>query len=343
MKAVVTNQWHDATLQDVDQPTVGEGECLIQLKLAGICGSDVHIYEGHHPTAKAPIIQGHEFVGTLVEAGGKLPESLTIGDRVVVEPLISCGTCEACVAGNTHVCRSLKLLGIHEHGGFAEYVKVPTAKVIRVPDNVPDRLAVLTEPFAVGFHVCQRAELKNGQRALVIGAGPIGLIVAMVAAMSGAEVAISEVSDERLRQAENDFGFMTIDAKNDPISQANKITDGDGFDVVFEVSGTSPGLTFAMNACRVRGRIVQVGFFGKPIEVNLMPIILREQTLVGSRVYAPLHFKRTLPMLGRLLAEKRFDAEKLIAEVRPLGTVQQSIHDMIAGKVTGKILIDPKL
>ena len=343
MKAVVTTQWHQAEYKEVQHPSINSDECLIELKLAGICGSDVHIFEGHHPTAKAPIIQGHEFVGILTDCGGELPSGLSIGDRVVVEPLISCGTCEACAAGNTHVCRSLKLLGIHEHGGFAEYVKVPTAKVIRVPDNVPDRMAVLTEPFAVGFHVCQRAEIKNGQRALIIGAGPIGLIVAMVAAMSGAEVTISEVSDERLRQAENDFGFMTIDAKNDPASQAEKITDGDGFDVVFEVSGTAPGLTFAMNACRVRGRIVQVGFFGKPIEVNLMPIILREQTLVGSRVYAPLHFKRTLPMLGRLLAEKRFNTEKLIAQVRPLEAVQESIHDMIAGKVTAKILIDPKL
>lgn len=343
MKAVVTTQWHHAQLQDVDQPTINADECLIQLKLAGICGSDVHIFEGHHPTAKAPIIQGHEFVGTLVKCGGKLPAGLSIGDRVVVEPLISCGTCEACVAGHTHVCRSLKLLGIHVNGGFAEFVKVPTAKIVRVPDHVTDRMAVLTEPFAVGFHVCQRAELKNGQRALVIGAGPIGLIVAMVAAMSGAEVTLSEVSDQRLRQAENDFGFMTIDAKNDPLAQAQKLTDNDGFDVVFEVSGTAPGLSFALQACRVRGRIVQVGFFGKAIEVNLMPIILREQTLVGSRVYAPLHFKRTVPMLGRLLAEKRFDAEKLIAEVRPLSCVEASIQDMIAGKATGKILIDPKL
>lgn len=343
MKAVVTTQWNHAQLKDVDIPAISSDECLIKLTLAGICGSDVHIYGGHHPTAVAPVIQGHEFVGTLIECGGDLPDGIQRGDRVVVEPLISCGTCEACIAGHTHVCRSLKLLGIHADGGFAEYVKVPTAKVIRVPDNVPDRVAVLTEPFAVGFHVCQRGELKNGQRALIIGAGPIGLIVAMVASMSGAQVTLSEVSDQRLSQAENDFGFMTIDAKDDPIAQAQKITNGDGFDVVFEVSGTQLGFEFAMQACRVRGRIVQVGFFGKPIEANLMPIILREQTLVGSRVYSPLHFKRTLPMLGRLLEQKKFDTEKLIAQVRPLSCVEESIHEMIAGKATGKILIDPTL
>jgi threonine dehydrogenase-like Zn-dependent dehydrogenase len=194
MKAMVLTEWEKLELKDTPLPELAEDEALIKVKYAGICGSDVHIFTGHHPTAKAPVILGHEFVGTVMKINSRKSLKFKIGDRVVAEPLISCGVCEACLAGNGHVCKNLKLLGIHTDGAFAEYVKVSVAKIIPVADHLSDRVAALTEPFAVGFHVNQRADLKNGDTALVIGGGPIGLIVGMVAKVSGAsKVIFSEI------------------------------------------------------------------------------------------------------------------------------------------------------
>jgi len=296
MKAAVTPRWNQMAVREVPVPEPGVGQVRIRTSLAGICGSDLHIFQGHHPTARSPIVQGHEFVGVLDTIGEHTACDAQVGDRVVVEPLISCGRCEACRRGLVHVCRKLKLLGIHEDGAFAEQLIAPAAKVIKVPDALPDRLAVLAEPFAVGVHVCQRAALAPGVRALVIGAGPIGLIVAMVAAASGAEVVISEVSDDRLKLARS-FGFATLDAKTDAAALAAEATDGDGFDVTFEVAGVAAGIGLAIEATRVRGTIVQVGFHSTPPSADLFKLSLKELSITGTRVYTHEDFRRSVRLL----------------------------------------------
>ncbi len=340
MKANVTEQWGAMRVRERPIPEPGPGRVRIRTTLAGICGSDVHIYQGHHPTAVSPVVQGHEFVGVIDAIGPDTEVAATAGERVVVEPLISCGSCEACRQGLVHVCRKLKLLGIHEDGAFGEYFVAPAAKVIAVPEGLDDQLAVLTEPFAVGVHVTRRAAMQPGVRALVIGAGPIGLIVAMVARTCGASVAISEVSDERLKLAES-FGFDTIDAKADTPAQANEKTEGDGFDVTFEVSGSAPGLGLAIEATRVRGSIVQVGFFGKPPEADLFKLTLKEMSITGSRVYTHEDFRRTVRLLDRMAADGNVDLSRLISDRTDLSGIESGIGRMIAGEVTGKIIVDP--
>lgn len=340
MQAAVTTQWEQIELRHTRIPQPQPRQVRIRTLLAGICGSDVHIYLGHHPTAKTPIVQGHEFVGVIDALGDDANQTLKIGTRVVVEPLISCGVCEACRQGHLHVCRRLNLLGIHQDGAFAEYLLAPSQKVIIVPDDLPDRVAVLAEPFAVGVHVCRRAALEPGVRVLVVGAGPIGLIVAMVAQSIGAQVTLSEISPKRLQQAA-DFGFTTIDAKEDPSQQATQITDGDGFDAVFEVSGSEPGLRLAIEAARVRATIVQVGFFSKPPQADLFKLALKELSLVGSRVYTHEDFRRSVRLLDRLARQSSFDLSRLICEQTNLKGISNAIARMIAGEVTGKIVVDP--
>ncbi len=340
MQAAVTTQWKKLEVQTTPIPQPGAGQVRIRTLLAGICGSDVHIFEGHHPTAVSPVVQGHEFVGVIDAVGPDVADTVRIGQRVVVEPLMSCGVCEACRRGHVHVCRKLNLLGIHANGAFAEYFLAPARKVIAVPQGLSDRLAVLTEPFAVGVHVCGRAGLVPGMRALVVGAGPIGLIVGMVAQSAGASVVISEINTARIQQAAS-FGFGTIDANADAMKQALAQTDGDGFDVVFEVSGAGPGLGLAIEAARVRGTIVQVGFFSKPPQADLLKLILKELTLVGSRVYSNEDFRRTVRLLERLANEGRFDLERLISEQIGLAGIADAIVRMMAGTVTGKVIVDP--
>lgn len=343
MRTIVTTEWGKMEAQEAPIPDPGEGQVRLRTRLAGICGSDVHIFQGHHPTAKSPIVQGHELVG-VIDALGPGMEGLDFaeGQRVVVEPLISCGVCEACRRGLQHVCRKLKLLGIHENGAFGEYFLAPAAKLIRVPETLDDDIAVLTEPFAVGVHVCSRAAMDPGGRALVIGAGPIGLVVAMVARATGSQVAIAEVSEPRLAMAKA-FGFATIDAKKDAAALASTFSGGDGFDATFEVSGAAPGLSLALEATRVRGTIVQVGFFGTPPTAELMKLTLKELSLVGSRVYTHEDFRRTVRLLDRIVAEGDIDLKGLISERTGLDGVEPAIHRMLAGEVVGKVLVDPAL
>ncbi len=341
MRTAVTTQWKRLEVQTTTIPEPGPGQVRIRTSLAGICGSDIHIFEGHHPTAVAPVVQGHEFVG-VVDGIGPDEVGAVVGQRVVVEPLISCGVCEACRRGHVHVCRKLNLLGIHVNGAFAEYFLAPARKVIAVPEGLSDRLAVLTEPFAVGVHVCSRAGLAPGMRALVVGAGPIGLIVAMVAQSAGAQVTLAEISPSRIAQAAS-FGFATIDSGADALKQAMTLTDGDGYDVVFEVSGAAAGLGLAIEAARVRGIIVQVGFFSKPPQADLLKLILKELSLVGSRVYANEDFRRTVRLLARMAGEGRFDLERLISEQVGLAGIADAIGRIMAGEVTGKVIVDPSV
>jgi 2-desacetyl-2-hydroxyethyl bacteriochlorophyllide A dehydrogenase len=342
MKAAVMTEWGKIDVKDVPVPEPGEEECLIKVNYTGICGTDLHIYEGHHPTAKAPIIPGHEFVGTIERINSSRRTGLQVGDRVVVEPLISCGTCEACREGNVHVCRSLKLLGIHANGGFAEYLVASVDKTIKVADSLSDRIAAMTEPFAVGYHVNRRAGVKSGDRVLVIGAGPIGLIVGLVVREQGAtQVTFSEINPARIRQVRS-FGFDHVinPAEEDAAARLEELTDGEGYDIVIEVSGSQAGILFATQACRIRGTVVFVGFPGRTPQVNVLQGIFKELTMVGSRVYTFDDFQRTTEMLGKMAADNRFDLENLISDVSPVEHLEQSLQTMKEGNSLGKILIE---
>ncbi len=341
MPAAMTTAWNQMQVTQLPVPVPGPGQVRIATRLAGICGSDLHIFQGHHPTAKAPIVQGHEFVGIIDAIGPDTLVNASVGQRVVVEPLISCGRCEACRRGLVHVCRQLKLLGIHENGAFAKYFIAPAAKVIAVPEGLADEVAVLAEPFAVGVHVCQRAKLPPGGRSLVIGAGPIGLIVAMVAQTCGQQVTLCEISEARLQQARS-LGFAVIDGRNEAPAAAKTMTEGDGYDTVFEVSGSAPGLSLAIEAARVQGTLVQVGFFGKPPVAELFKLTLKELTLVGSRVYEQEDFRRAVRMLAMLDQSKRFPLEQLISETIGLGGIADAIARSLAGAVSGKVLVKPE-
>lgn len=338
MKAAVLKNWKNLSIEEVDKPELQPGECLIKVVYGGVCGSDVHIYNGHHATAKAPIIMCHEIVGEIAEINGTA-KNFKVGDKVTVEPLISCGECVACRNGNEHVCSSLKLLGIHVNGGFAEYVKANIDKVVKI-DDIPMDIAVLTEPLAVGLHVVRRSEIKVGQTALIIGGGPIGMIVAMMAKMAGAaKIVISEGNKKRIALAE-EFGFYTINAFEDNVQEKVKeYTNGDGFDVVYEVTGSKAGVASALAACKIRGTVVHVGFSSGSYEYNHMPIIFKELKVVGCRVYPMQDFIDTVEVEKSIIKNKTFDLKKLISDVMSLEEIPKAVDMMTNGVNLSKIVI----
>jgi (R,R)-butanediol dehydrogenase/meso-butanediol dehydrogenase/diacetyl reductase len=195
MKAAVFDGHCGVRIVGCPIPEIGINEALIKVKYVGICGSDITLYMGKNHRAKIPVIPGHEFVGDIVDIKDKASTGFTIGNRVAVIPTLTCNSCELCKTGRRHLCKAIHFIGIQTDGGFAEYAKVPVANLIHIPAGMVFEKAVLVEPVAVASHAIRLARLEVGDFAVIIGAGPIGLLVAMLARYSGCEVLMSEISE----------------------------------------------------------------------------------------------------------------------------------------------------
>lgn len=335
MKACVLQDWQDMSVREIEKPIAGSGEAVIRVVFAGVCGSDVTVYSGKHPTATVPVVVGHEIIGIIdeIKDGG----DFKVGDRVTVNPLISCGVCHACRNGYGHVCKSLKLLGIHVNGGYAEYTKASVKSLVKIPPELCDIVGILSEPFAVGAHVTERSGIKPGDKALVIGGGPIGIIIALCAMEAGAEVYLSEVNENRLYLADR-FGINCINpTKCDVNAKIAELTNSDGFDVVYEASGSKAGILLSTDACKIRGTIVPLSLSGVPVEFALGKVSFKEISVIGSRVYTPEHFAKGIEILTSLNSKKNLDM--LISDIIPIDKSASAIDMMISGKNTGKIII----
>lgn len=344
MKAAVLEEWRSLAVRQVGDPEPAEGEALVRVGLTGVCGSDAHIFNGDIPIAKTPVIPGHEFMGTVAALQGPAPDGLAVGRRVAVHPLVSCGTCVACKRGHPHVCLNLVVIGVNRNGAFAEYVSVPVERLIPLDDRLPDEIAALAEPFAVGFHACRRAALRSGERVLVVGGGPIGLFAAMVARRLGAEdITITEPAASRREFAES-HGFCALDPlKESCLSDLAVRTSQEGFDVIIESSGVDAGISTAVEAAAPRGRIVSLGFpTGRFARYNVTFSIMKELNFIGSRVYPRAEFCDTLQLLLDAQRDGEIDFDRLVMDVRGLDDLERSILGVAKGEERGKILIRPQ-
>ncbi len=310
------NKTFSVEQKQVSEP--GPGEVQIKVAYCGICGTDLHIFLGHMDQRVGfERTIGHEMSGT-ISAVGTGVDGLKTGDRIVVRPLDHCGECPACLAGHEHICHNLKFIGIDTEGAFQEYWNVPAHTIHVLPEGLDLAHAALIEPLAVACHDVNRAKVKPGEDVLVIGGGPIGLLVALVAHHAGGKVTISEISDSRLAYAEK-LGFTTINPKTaDPVEQVNAQTGGKGADVVFEVSGSQPGVDLMTDAAAVRGRIVMVAIHAKKPEVAMFRFFWRELELFGARVYRPEDYDQAM----QLLAKGVVDCASFITDIQPLEDIQ---------------------
>jgi (R,R)-butanediol dehydrogenase/meso-butanediol dehydrogenase/diacetyl reductase len=313
----------------------GDGEVRLDVAYCGVCGTDLHIAHGAMDhRVKVPQVIGHEMSGTVAELGANV-EGFRIGDKVVVRPLDSRGETPA-DKGISHISRNLKFLGIDTPGAFQSSWTVPAFTLHRLPATVDLRLAALTEPLAVACHDVRRAELAKGEVAVVIGGGPIGLLVALVARSRGARVIVSEVSASRLELADA-LGFEVLDpGRQDLAEHVSALTGGAGADVVFEVSGSAAGALAMTQLPGLRGRIVVVAIFPQPQPVNLFDFFWKELELKGARVYEPEDYERAI----ELLAEGSLPVESLITAVEPLERLPGVFAELAEGSPAVKILID---
>jgi 2-desacetyl-2-hydroxyethyl bacteriochlorophyllide A dehydrogenase len=311
------------------------GEVQLAVSFTGLCGTDMHIIHGSMDgRVTTPLVFGHEMSGIVEEIGADV-EGWSVGDRVTVMPLQWDGSCPACLAGHRHICQNLDFVGIDSPGSLQQRWNVRAEWLIRLPDDMPLDIAALSEPTAVAVHDVRRSELRPGDKVVVIGGGPIGLLIASVARHFGAEVAVIELVPARRAQIAA-LGFATLDPHvTNQDAWVDRWTEGAGADVVFEVSGAAAAVLGATSLAKVRGTIVVVAIHPTPRPIDLQRVFWRELRLLGARVYE----RRDFDTAVELLADGVIPTQLLITKIVPLSQVQSAFDDLEQGNAL-KILVD---
>jgi threonine dehydrogenase-like Zn-dependent dehydrogenase len=319
MKAGVLYDDRKIEVREVPDPTPGPGEVIVESSFGGICGTDVHIYRGEfHSRVRFPAIQGHEFGGVVVELGRDV-SGWARGDRVAVDPILPCHACPACLRGQLSCCRSLRLLGVDDDGGFGRLVAVPQGNLYRLPDDMPMEYAPLVETFALGHHVLDRGRVQPGETVAILGAGKLGLSVLDVLChgASPATTVVSDLQPFRLEVARRLGADVTVDlTREDPAARVLEATGGAGVDCVIEcvghyhlAEGQEPPLAQAVKMIRHGGRIVTAGLGEQLTAVHFKTLVLKEAQIIASRVTLG-EFARAI----RLLAKRRLHPELLVTD-----------------------------
>jgi len=315
------------TLGDCVVQAPEAGEVRLDVAYCGICGTDLHIAHGAmDKRVPTPQVIGHEMSGVVAELGAGV-DGFRVGEPVVVRPLDTRGETPA-DKGFSHISAGLKFIGIDAPGAFQRSWTVPAFTLHHLPDGVDLRLAALVEPLAVACHDVRRAELAAGETAVVIGAGPIGLLVALVARAEGARVLVSEVNPARVQFAA-DLGFETLDPS--AVDAAERIAE-----VVFEVSGAPAAALSMTQMASVRGRIVVVAIYPEAQPVRLFDLFWKELQLRGARVYEPADYARAI----ELVAAGTLPLDKLISRVEPLERLPSVFEELAKGTSDIKVIVD---
>jgi L-gulonate 5-dehydrogenase len=284
MVTISVREPHQLVVDDRQAPQPGPGEVAIRVRRAGICGSDMHILHGSNPFAVYPRVIGHEFAG-VVEALGAGVSSLAIGDHVVADPVISCGTCYPCRIGRSNVCANLEVIGVHRDGGFRSVAVVPEANAVKVSKSLGLDVAALAEPLAVAANVLWRTECTKDDVVLIYGAGTVGITVLQVAKMKGARCIIADIDADRLVRAREFGADVTINSREQSVAEVvAPELDGLGPSIVIDGAGIPSLLEEACRVAAPAGRIGLLGFSPAPCNVSQQEIVRKELTLVGSRL-----------------------------------------------------------
>lgn len=339
MKAAILNKVKQIVIEDIPIRELGPEEALIKVWKTGICGTDNHVFLGEHSTAKIPVVLGHEFIGELVKINTHSNIPAKPGDKVLAQPYFSCGVCEPCISGNDNVCENLDILGVHANGSFAEYVIVPAKKVFLIPENMKLELAPLVEPIAVAVHDIRRSGLQIGNTVMIIGGGPIGVSIALLARLNGAgNIVISEINPYRIKLIKK-LGFNVINPNESNVStELSKQTQGKGFDIVFETSGTKGGTQLMTECVKTSGTIEIVGVPSAINPIDSGKILAKELKMLGVRIHSQINFMTAIEIVASGVLDNElslfFDREFELDEV------QEAMNFSINDQEHFKILIN---
>ena len=271
--------------RDVPEPVPGPGEVLLRIKRIGVCGSDVHVSHGKHPFTTYPVVQGHEF-SAVVEAVGEGVEKIRVGAKATATPQQVCGQCRPCRRGDYHICEELRVWGFQAPGVAQDLFVTDAAKVVVLPDEFGHEQGALVEPAAVAVHSTGRAGDMKGKNVLVLGAGPIGNLIAQMCRSRGANVLITDVSDFRLDKAKECGIESTSNPQSESLDDAsNRVFGDEGFDIAFDCAGVEATIKAAIESINKGGTIMIVAVFDDKPPINLAVVGDRELSLVGTLMY----------------------------------------------------------
>lgn len=341
MKALVKKEagYGHLEVMEVEEPHMGPDQVKIEVKYAGVCGTDLHTFEGRYKV-KAPVTLGHEFSGEVVAVGDNVTH-IQVGDRVTSETTFYiCGNCEYCKSGHYNLCGSRKGLGTQQNGGFAKYVVARKESVHQLPPNVDYLSAALTEPLACAHHAVSKAAVKRGEVVVVLGPGPIGLLTAQIAKSCGATVIITGLDKDSIRLDKAlELGIdHVVNIQTENVKElVDSLTEGYGADVVLECTGAVPAVAMGLDLLTKKGRYVQVGIFGTPeIPVDFEKIIQKEIKVIGCRSQNPFDWEPSL----QLMNDHRVNAEALVTHRLGLSEWEQAFKLMKNGEAI-KVVLTP--
>lgn len=294
---------------DVPVPEVGRNQVLIKVKRIGICGSDIQIYHGKHKFMTYPIVQGHEGSGTIAKVGNAV-DAFSVGDNVTVQPQNYCGQCYPCRHGQYNVCENLSVLGVHETGMASEYFLTDASKVLKLPDTINFDQGALVEPTAVAVGAVRKCGGLKDANVVVLGAGPIGNLVAQVARASGAKkVMITDIKPQRLQIAAKCHIDHCLNAVEWQLGDAiNQYFEADGADVIFDCAGVKSTIIDAISTARRGSKIVVVANFKERVDIELVLMQRKELTMYGIMMYVREDYENAI----RLIAEGKINTKALI-------------------------------
>lgn len=335
MKATVYegNKTFSVIEREMEAPL--KGEVRIKVAYSGVCGTDVHIYHGMmDKRVSIPVTIGHEMSG-IIDAIGEGVSNFSVGEKVVVRPLDDRGV-KPSDKGFNHICEDLKFIGIDSPGSMQQYWNVPAFTLHKLKQETDLKLAALIEPLSVAVHDVRLSGLMAGETAVVLGGGPIGLLVALVAKETGADVIVSEVNENRIAKAK-ELGLHAVNpTKLDLIGYVQEQTKGRKADVVFEVAGVQPALDVMTEIAGIRGRIVMVAIHGQKREVDLFKFFWKELKLIGARVYEKEDYEKAIT----LITANELPFEEMITDVQPLSNIQQVFESIDNNPDGMKVLMD---
>lgn len=319
-----------------EMPIPGGDEVLIKIKSVGICGTDIHAWGGNQPFFSYPRVLGHEICGEIVELGKDIAD-LKNGQQVAVIPYIACQQCPVCKSGRTNCCESISVIGVHQDGGFSEYLSVPEANILPA-DGIDPQAAALIEPFAISAHAVRRAAVAPGEQVLVIGAGPIGLGAAAIAKVDGAQVVVVDTSPARREHVIRHLELPVLDPfAEDFDDQLRAQFGGSLAQKVIDATGNQHAMNNTVNLIRHGGTVVFVGLFKGDLQISDPEFHKKEATIMGSRNATPEDFAK----VWRLMAEGKITAGMMLTHRYPFATLAETYErdvinnrELIKGVVT---------
>jgi L-iditol 2-dehydrogenase len=343
MKALVKMQSGAGHWEVIDkkEPVVQDDQVKIKVEYIGVCGSDIHTFEGHYNVEAAGLTIGHEFAGTVAEIG-KNVQHVRVGDRVTSETTFEiCGTCRYCKEQEYNLCGHRKGLGTQQDGAAAEYILARKESVHKLPDNLSTRDAAITEAAACAHHGVDKATIVPGDVVLVLGPGPIGLLVAQIVMARGGTVVMTGLTQDagRLQIAQEKFGVpYTVDIQTEDIQDVvDRLTDGYGAAVCYDCTGAIPSMRLGMMLLRKKGQYVQIGLFAQNVvPVDFSAIIQKELVVRGSRSQNTKDWEPTL----KLMSEGKISADKMITHEVTIAEWDKAYQLMKSGQAT-KIVMRP--